>query len=184
MIFKDVRLPDAWEEKARRNRRTTTVVTLLVCTAVLVLMGVVGMKSLQGPFGPEKATSTCPEEDVVRTTKVTREEITVSVYNAGGEKGLASKTLDRIEQAGFRPGEFGNAPDGRTIDTAVIYTTREQDSRARLLSLFMGGTPVRVVEDDFGPGLDVFMGKQPNKFNAKAPRELELPEPIVTCDRS
>lgn len=177
-------IPEAWEAKARDNRRATTVVTLLVCTLLLVLMAIFGMKGLKAPFGPEKTASSCPAEDVVRTTKVARDEVQVSVYNAGGEKGLASKTLDRLERAGFRPGEFGNAPEGTTVETAVIYTTREQDSRARLLSLFMGGTPVRVIDDDLGPGLDVYMGKNPRKFNKKAPREVELPEPIVTCDRS
>ena len=41
---------------------------------------------------------------------------------------------------------------------------------------------MRVVDEDYGPGVDVFIGPKPRKFNAKAPRELKLPEPITTCD--
>lgn len=178
-------LPEEWERSAAHHRGLVTAITLVVCLAILLLMAIFGMKGLTAPFGnKESSTSTCPPEDLVRTTHVARDEVQVSVYNAGGAKGVAGRTLARLERAGFRPGEVGNAPEGQTVDGDVIYTTEEDDVEAQLLSLYLGKIPVEVVEEEYGPGLDLFVGPGNRKFTPKAPKKIALPEPIERCDRS
>lgn len=178
-------LPQEWERKATHHRGIVTAITMLVCVAILLLMAVVGLRELTAPFGnPQATTSTCPPEDVVQITHVARGQVKVSVYNAGGAKGVAGRTLARLERAGFRPGEVGNAPEGRTVQADVIYTTEQDDAEARLLSLFLGDVPVEVVEEEYGPGLDLFVGPGSRTFTPKAPKRIALPKPIERCDRS
>ncbi len=178
-------LPGEWERKAAHHRGIVTAITMVVCVCILLLMAIFGLKELTAPFGNrEAAPSTCPPEDVVRITHVARDQVQVSVYNAGGAKGVAGRTLARLERAGFRPGEVGNAPDGTTVEADVIYTTEEADTEAKLLALFLGGIPVQVVEEEYGPGLDLFVGPGNRKFTPKAPKRIALPEPIERCDRS
>lgn len=178
-------VPEEWERKAAHHRGIVTAITMLVCVGILLVMTIFGLRELTAPFGtPQATTRTCPPEDVVLVTHVTRDQVKVSVYNAGGARGVAGRTLARLERAGFRPGEVGNAPEDKTVKADVIYTTEEADAEAKLLSLFLGDIPVEVVEEEHGPGLDLFVGPGSRKFTPKAPKRIALPEPIERCDRS
>lgn len=177
-------IPEHWEAKARSNRRLVTVVTLAVCAVLFVLMGLLGLKAVKAPLGPRSGAATeCPAEDIVRIDSVSRDDVTVSVYNAGGPQGYANRTLDHLEHAGFHPGEVGNAPAGVRKDSTVVYTTSKDDTAAKLVAAFLGGAPVEVVSDEYGPGVDVFVGRKKHVYDTKAPRQLKLADPIVRCDR-
>jgi hypothetical protein len=91
--------------------------------------------------------------------------------------------MELLEQAGFKPGEVNNAPEGIEVDKAAVYTTSADDTDARLVALALGKrTEVIRSDEEFGPGVDVVIGDRFKRLNPSAPRRLQLPEPEVNCE--
>lgn len=167
------------------DRSVRTGAALAVGVVVLILMAVVGMKAafkpLPGAVSSDNAPCSASEMDYKK--EIFRKEITVSVYNAGGKKGLAGDTLDRLEANNFRPGELANAPDEEPVDGVEVRTTDATSEAAKLVALNLG-TDVKIiqVDEDYGPGIDVFVGKG---FNGELPRNpphsVKLAKPVGTC---
>ena len=106
----------------------------------------------------------------------------VSVFNAGDRSGFASTTLEKIEAAGFRGGNAGNAPEDARVRRAVVWTTKSNDPAARLVALAVGGrTPIVVTKTDLGPGIDVLVGNRFNKLDKSAAKRIRLAQPVETC---
>ena len=166
------------------GRKVTTTVTLLVLVAVLGVMAVIGYRSATTPLpglGGKEDPSCAPAEKNVKRT-VSRGEVQVSVFNASGRGGLAGSTLDKIEAAGFKAGNAGNAPKGARVRTAVVWTTKENDTSAKLVALAFGkATKVVVTESDLGPGIDVLVGNRYRGLDRKAPRKINLPAAVESC---
>ena len=170
------------------GRRLLTGATLLGLVAVVCIMAVWGFKAVTAPIEDDSTTSssgdpTCgPEEQTVQKY-VRRSEVTVSVFNAGAKAGSAQKTLDLLEEAGFKPGEVNNAPDGVTVDRAAVYTTKADDPAAELVARALGKkTQVVHSDEELGPGVDVMVGARFKKLDASAPARIELPEPETSCE--
>ncbi|HEY0905244.1 MAG TPA: LytR C-terminal domain-containing protein [Marmoricola sp.] len=170
------------------RRRLTAGVTLTVAALVLCVMAVWGLNAATAPIdddGDVTASTgpTCAPEDQTVTKFLRRGEVTVSVYNAGKRSGRAQATLGLLEEAGFKPGEVGNAPDDVDVRRAAVYATDVDDLDARLVAAALG-TDTRVVATDLelGPGVDVMIGDRFNRLAPDAPRRLELPKPETTCD--
>ena len=166
------------------GRRVTTAVTLLVLLLVLGGMAVYGFKSLTSPLpgssSSGKKTCTGSEKQVQGYLK--RSEVQVSVFNAGTRGGLAGSTLEKVEAAGFRAGNAGNAPRSAQVRRAVVWTTQPNDPSAKLVALALGrGTRIEVTETDLGPGVDVLVGNSFGGLAKKAPQQVRLPKPIETC---
>jgi len=169
------------------RRRLTTAATLLVAVVVLVLMGMWGLHAVTAPI-PSSSTGsaskgpTCKPADQKVTKFLRRRDVTVSVYNAGGRAGLAQKTMDLLEQAGFRVGEVKNAPDGVKVARAVIYATKIDSPAAQLVAQVLGKKTQIVHSDlDLGPGVDVMIGDRFKKLDPRGPQRIELPKPEVKC---
>jgi hypothetical protein len=164
-------------------RRLTTAATLIVLVVVLGVMAVVGVKSALAPLpGGSSKSSTCKgtEKQVAKFLK--RSDVQVSVFNAGTREGLAGQTLDKVETAGFKAGNAGNAPKSATVRRAVVWTTQPDDYSAKLVALALGkGTRIEVTETDLGPGVDVLVGNKFGGLNKKAPTRIRLPKPVETC---
>lgn len=169
------------------QRRVISAVALALGAVAVVVMAVWGVNAATAPFGDggDDTTSTgpeCPPEDQVITEFVRRSEVTVSVYNAGKKKGHAGQTLALLEGAGFGPGAVGDADAGDTVRRAEVRTTREDNAGARLVAKALGrDVPVVVVDEDYGPGVDVFIGDRFKGLAKNAPKRERLSEPITTC---
>ena len=169
-------------------RSLVTGVTLVVAAAVLVVMAVWGYDAATAPVSEDDggATSgpTCPPEDQKVTRYVRRADVTVSVYNAGTKSGSAQAAMDLFERAGFKPGEVGNAPDGLAVKRAAVYTTKGDDPDAALVARAIGaGTQVVRTDEELGPGIDVVIGNRfSQRLDPDAPKRLELPEAVTSCD--
>ena len=162
-------------------RRITTSVTLVVLVVVLAAMAAYGYKSATAPL-PSSPTSapTCSSAGNQVQRFLARSQVQVSVFNAGGRSGLASSSLDQLEALGFRPGNAGNAPEN--VRRAEVWTTQEDDSAAQLVARSLGRrTPVRVTEQDLGPGVDVLVGRRFGGPDPRAPRRIKLAAPVKTC---
>ncbi|MCW2819612.1 MAG: LytR family transcriptional regulator [Marmoricola sp.] len=166
-------------------------VTLVVLLVVLGGMAVYGFKAATAPL-PESGSASparCDSKSTSVRKTIGRSDVQVSVFNAGTKAGLASSALDNLEAAGFRGGNTGNAPEDAVVRRAVVWTTKADDTAARLVALSLGrGTRVEVVTDDLGPGIDVLVGNRfdasssgGGSLNPSAPRRLKLPKPVETC---
>jgi hypothetical protein len=151
---------------------------------VLAFMVVYGVKAATAPLpgsgsGPSKDCSAA-EKEVQRFVR--RPQVEVSVFNAGRRQGLASETLQRLEGAGFRAGEAGNAPRRTKVRRAVVWTTRQHDTAAQLVARALGRhTKIVVTDTDLGPGVDVLVGNAFRRLDRSAPNKLRLPRPEKTC---
>ncbi|MEO7350300.1 MAG: LytR C-terminal domain-containing protein [Marmoricola sp.] len=165
------------------GRKVTTAVTLLVLLAVLGGMAIYGFNALTAPFPGSSATEKkCSRAEKQMQGFLTRTEVQVSIFNAGKRKGLASTTLDRVEAAGFRAGNAGNAPKSAEVRRAVVWTTKPNDQAAELVARAFGRrTRIAVTHTDLGPGIDVLVGNKFKGLAAKAPRRIRLAAPVETC---
>lgn len=168
------------------RRKVTTAVTLVALVVVLCIMAVWGYNAATAPVddGPTvSAGPDCPPEDQIVTKYVRRGDVTVSVYNAGKKKGVAQSTMEKLEAAGFKPGEVNNAPEGIDVERVAVYTTDADDPDAELVALAFGkSTQVVRSDDELGPGVDVVIGDKFKGKIRKAPKRLELKDPEPTCD--
>ena len=165
-------------------RKVTTGITLLVLLVVLGGMAVYGVRSALAPLPGGSATKdpTCSDTEKEIKQFLKRSEVQVSVFNAGTRDGLAGTTLEKIEEAGFKAGNAGNAPRTAEVRRAVVWTTTPNDPSAKLVALALGGrTAVEVTETDLGPGVDVLVGNKFKGLDKKAPVRIRLAKPIETC---
>ncbi len=149
----------------------TTAVTLVVLVAILLLGGYYGAKSLFAPLPGDKpsasSSSACKNTDVKKGQRIRAAQVEVSVFNAGSRAGLAEQTQDKLAKRGFHRGEVGNAPSDAKVKRAQVWTTRRHDAAARLVAKQLGaGAPVKFVDRNLGPGVDVVVG---NNFHKLAP---------------
>lgn len=158
-----------------RGRHVTTAVTLLVLLAVLAVAAWFGYKSLLAPIGEGDKASSCDKTAIRRGQQVTTRQVQVSVFNAGDRSGLAGRTMTRLAHRGFKKGAVGNAPSGTKVKHVQVWTTQKKDVAARLVARqFGGGTRVRLVDTNLGPGVDVVIGNHPGQLvkASKATRRI------------
>jgi hypothetical protein len=165
------------------NRRLSTAVTLGILFVLLVVGAVLGFKSLFAPIpsnGPSSSRATCTPQKVDAGKRLNAGDVTVSVFNASNRSGLASETLNKLADRGFKAGDAGNAPDGTKVKFVQVWTTTENDAAAKLVALQFGeGTAVRPGED-LGLGVDVVVGPS-YKGLAKAPTSIKTKSTQEVC---
>ena len=164
------------------GRKLTTAITLAVLLLVLIGMAAYGYNQLTAPLPKLPSTEekcTGAEKEVQGFLK--RKQVQVSVFNAGNREGFAGSTLEKLVNAGFRAGNAGNAPKSAQIRRAVVWTTDEGDSAAKLVATSLGRrTKIEITKTDLGPGVDVIVG---NKFKGirKVPKKIRLADPVEKC---
>jgi hypothetical protein len=151
---------------------------------VLCLMAYFGYRAATQPVPDAGGTPTqqCTKSEISKQTYIRPSDLTVSVYNAGADSGAAGRTMQRLEDRGFHAGDVSNAPAGSHVRVARVYTTRANDTGAKLVARTLGkGVKVVVTDKAMGPGIDVYVGPKLGHLAKDAPRRLKLPKPIVTC---
>ncbi len=169
------------------NRGRTSAITLAAFVVVTLVMAIWGFQALTAPIDDLVSSSSggpgCAPEDQSIVRVVRRGEVTVSVYNTGKRSGRAQAALDLLEGAGFRPGAVGNAPADLKVPRAEVRTTRRDNPAAKLVAAAFGkDTKVVVVDDDYGPGIDAFIGDKFTKLKSSAPTKVNLPKPATVCE--
>jgi hypothetical protein len=159
-----------------------TGVTLLVLCAILAGGAWVGWRQLFEPVSDDPEQSDCTRTEVRPGQRLRSRAVTVSVFNAGDRVGLADQTRNGLVRRGFRDGGVGNAPSETTVRRVQVWTTQRQDLAARLVSRqFRGQVPIRVVEENLGPGVVVVVGNLFDGLRPGAPRSLRATKGQSTC---
>jgi hypothetical protein len=165
------------------GRKITTAVTMVALLLVLIGMAAWGYDQLTKPLpnrtvAEEKCTGA--EKEVQGFLR--RNQVQVSVFNAGNREGFAGLTLEKIVDAGYRAGNAGNAPKSAEVRRAVVWTTQPNDPAAKLVARSLGPrVKIDVTETDLGPGIDVIVGNKFKGVDRKAPRRIRLADPVEKC---
>lgn len=168
------------------GRHLTTAVTMLALIGILVLGTVWGWKALFAEIpGDEPSAAdpspTCTVERLDAGQKVRAKQVRVSVFNGGTRSGLAGETLGALIARGFQRGEVGNAPSDAGVRKVQVWSTVENDPRARLVARQFGKrVPVRFSDEDLGPGVDVIVGDGFRQL-VKAPRTVTVRKTHEVC---
>ena len=165
------------------GRKITTAVTLVALLLVLIGMAAYGYEQLTKPLPSRpSAEETCSGAEKAVQGFLRRNQVQVSVFNAGNREGFAGITLEKIVDAGYRAGNAGNAPKSAEVRRAVVWTTEPNDPAAKLVARSLGPrVKIDVTETDLGPGIDVIVGNKFKGVDRKAPRRIRLADPVEKC---
>jgi hypothetical protein len=144
--------------------RLRSAITLGVLSLMMLLALVWGWNALTVPMPSVTSNNTptgpCTDRVVAQGEKVRRDQVTVSVYNAGRTAGQASTTLEELVKRGFGPGETGNAPSGTKVGVVQIWTTDPENPAVRLVASQLGQGAKIVENDPLGVGVTVVVGDE------------------------
>lgn len=112
------------------------------------------------PFPEKIEPAPCTDTLISKGEDLAPPQVMVSVLNAGGSNGLASKTMARLAGYGFGQGETGNAPAGTGPVAAQVWASDPGDPAAMLVASYLG-KGVEVVDQPSGyPGVTIVVGKK------------------------
>lgn len=141
--------------------RLRTLITLVVLACFLVFAVVWGFNQVTSPFPEKAAAAPCVETPVTVDEVLRPGAITVSVLNAGGREGLASRTLADLVEQGFAKGDLDNAPEDAEVVSVAIWTDDPTSPAVRLLRSYLGGKKVQIIgSEGTAIGLNVIVGEK------------------------
>ena len=165
------------------------VAVTLTALAVLFVVGIVaGFRLVTAPI-PElslqndESEPTCREVTLEPGSKLSREQVTVDVYNSGSISGLASQTQRRLSRFGYQRGVIGNATD---IDVkarnVTIVTDRPDGAMTDLLKdQFRGNVRVKKGEATDTGSIGVVVGDQFVGLDREARSSVPVDEKLEIC---
>ena len=112
--------------------------TLVGLAVLVVLGGLWGWSALTQPFPGKTTPPKCVATIVQPGEKVFPAQVTVSVFNASGRDGLASRTMAEFVDAGFGEGDTGNAPADARVVRAAIWAPTPTSPDVRLVASRLG----------------------------------------------
>lgn len=166
-----------WQLTARL-RTAITLAALLV----LMLLGVTwGWAQVFKPFPGKVDAPICVDTTYRSGDELSVQDVTVSVFNASAREGLAARTLQQLEDAGFSSGETANAPKGTTLTgPAEIWVTKPDDPGVKLLRKRVGKVPVVEHPENTAAGITLVVGDQFGDLR-DGPDSIVLTDDAVVC---
>ena len=149
-----------------RLRSAATLGVLVILCLLGILFGIRGLTQ-DLPTDPlvESTSELCENRTLEDGAKIRASEVTVSVYNAGRQAGLASRVLKQLQTRGFGAGESGNAPKGTKVVRAQVWADSKKNAAAKMVARHFGPTTkVFVNKDDLGTGVVVVLGDEFGKL--------------------
>lgn len=136
----------------------------LTLTVLLLIIGL-GAKwgwsaaTKELPDTAPAATGPCRTLEVAAGTKVTPEDVVVSVFNGSDRAGLAQRTLGLFGDDGFGKGQARDAPKNSGVEIAEIWTANPEDPAVLLVASRL--KDVDIIEGpQLGPGVVVLVGEK------------------------
>jgi len=161
--------------------RLRTAITL-AALALLMLLGITwGWAQVLKPFPGKVDAPICVDTSYKAGDELFVQDVTVSVLNASGREGLAARTLQQLEDAGFAAGQTANAPKGTSVTgIAEIWVKDADDSAAKLLRARVGKVPVVEHPENTAAGITLVVGDQFVDLR-QGPESIILNDDAVVC---
>ena len=141
-----------------RIKSTVTLAALVLLVFVAVR---IGLDRVAEPFPQAEEAPICTPTALVAGDVVRAVDVTVSVLNAGGPDGSASRTLSDLNDEGFGRGQLGDAPeDTPRVVNSQIWTTEGTTAALKLVRSYLSGK-VTIIDRE-GPlaGITVVVGEK------------------------
>lgn len=135
-----------------------TIATLGALGLLLVFAVTRGLGAVTEPF-PEKADPpVCVETSLVDGDVLRPSAVTVSVVNAGTRTGLASSTLNDLEDQGFARGTLANQRDDEVRTVQLWVTGGAPSPVVQLLRSYLSGQVEVIDRAGASPAITVVIG--------------------------
>lgn len=148
------------------GQKTRSAVTLSVLGVLLVVAAAWGWQAMTSPLPETAPAPVCVETEVSAGQQVFTGQVVVSVFNASGRSGQASRVMNRLIARGFVPARTGNAPDDTSFRGVRVYGADPENPAVALVAAQFRRS--KVVEGPaLGPGVVVVIGNRPGKLVGK-----------------
>ena len=118
------------------TRGARTAITLSVLCVVLAVAAVWGWQATMKPLPAKVDTPICVDKEIPAGTKIFPQDVTVSVFNAGDREGLAGRTMQLFDEAGFARGNSGNV--SAQVNVVQIWTLDPDSPAVQLVASRLG----------------------------------------------
>ncbi len=146
---------------ASRRRRRTTALVLAGLTIVLLIVLAYAVAYFQGWVGSDEADGSTDTSQVSATSTAPAlkpSDVTVNVYNAKGEPGLAGRIAGELRDLDFAVADVDNDPEKAQIDhTADIRFGPNGEAAAEFLQQRVPGSELVPLERE-GEAVDLVLG--------------------------
>jgi hypothetical protein len=138
--------------------RLRSLITLAVLGVLLLAGAAWGYTQVTKPLPGKVELPACVDTDYAAGEDVGPGDVTVSILNASGREGLAGRTLQLFEDAGFPAGQISNAPEGTQVARAEIWVTSRDNPAIPLVRSRVGKAPIREMATVPTLGITVVVG--------------------------
>jgi len=170
---------------------TKGAVTLTVLAVLFVVFVVAGFSLVTSPIpkldlNNAESGPMCKDVTLEPGSTLSREQVTVDVYNDGSISGLASTTQRRLARLGYQRGAIGNADDLDVNARNVTIVAEDPDGPMAKLMRHQFRGKVRMVEGDVSDGSaiavvvgDKYIGiDRGSRSKVKIDKKLDICVPI------
>jgi hypothetical protein len=162
------------------NAHVKTMLTLVVL-GVLLLFGVTwGWSAMTKPFPQKSASEPCNDVVYHDGQRISPPLVMVNVYNASNRNGLAERTMAGFENQGFGPGSVGNAPKGRDVTYAQVWTKDPSRPDVKLVASRLGPRATVVKRAGGTQGVVVVVGTKFEKLVRGKP-SVKVTGDVTVC---
>jgi hypothetical protein len=163
------------------TRRLRTFITLAALALLMVLGVTWGWAQVLKPFPGKVDVPICVDTAYHAGDELAVQDVTVSVFNASKREGLAARTMQELEDAGFDAGQTANAPKGTALTApAEIWVQDAANPAAKLLRKRVGKVPVVEHPENPAAGITLVVGDQFGDLG-KGPDSVMLTDDAVVC---
>lgn len=166
------------------NTTAKGLLTIAVLSVLLIAAIVIGFTLMLQPAPPLRADAPGDDETcTMRTIKggqLGANKITVNVYNASNQAGLADETMSALVKQGFLRGGVGNRSNYKRGGVTLIARDPSLAPVTLVKRQFSGS--VKVVKGKGNPlSIDVILGRKYRGTKSDAPTTIKSDQPIREC---
>ncbi|WCC79831.1 LytR C-terminal domain-containing protein [Cutibacterium equinum] len=161
------------DERRRYVRMAGTPITLLALVVLIVVAIRAGWKAVSAPIPPPPITP-CVTQDVQGTLKTT--DVTVSVYNSGHTRGLASSVSKQLANVGFIIDSVANREP--MVKKVTIIGQDAKDPEVALVAGYFPGAVLKSDPKRVDHEVEVVLGDRNPEFKTNAPKSVKVAGPV------
>lgn len=162
-----------------RSATARSGLTLLGLVVLVVVASWWGWSAMTKPFPKEEPVPLCVDQTVTAGSKVSRDQVVVSVFNASRRQNLASATQKKLLERGFVAGRTGNAP--KPSEKTQIWAADPKDPSVILVKRQFRGAKVVTGRTALAEGVVVVVGQKFTSLRPKKVKSVKVSKDTIVC---